>query len=54
MIKKALEETKQKADKGYRYTPRKKKPTNDDIEVDISRVARLFLHGGKYYRLWSK
>lgn len=54
MIKKALEETKQKADKGYRYTPRKKKPTNDDIEVDISRAARQFLHGGKYYRLWSK
>ncbi len=54
VLNKSLLEAKSKADKGYRYKPRKSKAVENDIENAVNRAAKEFLQGGKYFHLWHK
>lgn len=53
-LKEALSEAKAKADRGYRYVPRKRKTQIADIDIAINRAARKFLQSGEYFHLWHK
>ncbi|MBE6801661.1 MAG: hypothetical protein E7530_02100 [Ruminococcaceae bacterium] len=51
---KSLLEAKSKADRGYRYSPRKSKTTENGVEDAVYRAAKEFLQYGKYFHLWHK
>lgn len=54
VLNKALLDAKSKANKGYKYNPRKKNITENIVEVAVCRAAKEFLQGGKYFHLWHK